>query len=81
MVTVDLSEDTKKILEFNDPVWERAGKVCVEAVTMPGYDSLDSGNEDGGRRDRAPKKLTIEARKFHWIRQGWTVDRQEMQRE
>eukprot|EP00961_Rhodomonas_salina_P141876 1910048-Rhodomonas_salina.1 len=41
MVTVDPSEDVKRILPFDDPVWERAGKVCVEAVTMPGNDSSD----------------------------------------
>eukprot|EP00961_Rhodomonas_salina_P132767 1787412-Rhodomonas_salina.4 len=78
MVTVDLSEDSKRILPFDDPVWERAGKACVEAVTMPGDNSSDSENDDGGGRDRAPKKLTIEVRKFHWIQQGWTGDRQEM---
>eukprot|EP00961_Rhodomonas_salina_P003275 45541-Rhodomonas_salina.1 len=75
LVTVDLSEGDKQVLDFADPVWERAGRVCInERITGSDSDATDS-NEDGGGGGKLyeskKKKVTVEARKFHWIMEGW----------
>lgn len=77
MITVDLSEDTRRDLQFDDPVWERAGKVHMgDLGTDDGEDSSDSDNDQPWGQDQKQRRLTIKARKFHWIMEGWTGDKQ-----